>query len=52
MKKLIMFFLFYLVLKPLIKENYKKRKAGLEPDEWYWADSLAVRYGYFVRSKD
>ena len=49
MKKLLMFPVFHLLLKPLIKRNYKLRKAGLAPDEWYWADALAVRYGYFVK---
>jgi hypothetical protein len=51
MKKFLMFFIFHLALKPLIKSNYRKRKEGLEPDEWYWADSLAVRYGYFVNAE-
>jgi hypothetical protein len=48
MKKLLMFPMFYLLLKPLIKRNCKLRKAGLAPDAWYWADALAARYGYFV----
>jgi hypothetical protein len=48
MKKILMFFAFYLALKPLIKYNYKKRKDGLELDEWHWADDLAAKYGYFV----
>lgn len=46
--KALMFPVFHLLLKPLILINYKQRKAGLKPDEWYWADQLAVKFGYFV----
>ncbi len=46
--KLLMYLPFHLVLKPLIKRNYRMRNAGLLPDEWYWADKIAVHYGYFV----
>jgi hypothetical protein len=35
-------------LRPLIKENYRKRLAGEIPDEWFWADKLALRWGMFV----
>jgi hypothetical protein len=48
MKKLLLFPVFHLLLKPLIKRNYKLRKAGKVPDAWCWADALAARYGYFV----
>lgn len=44
MKKLI----FVLVLRPLIERNYRLRQEGKKPDEWYWADALAVRWGYFL----
>lgn len=44
MRKLI----FVAVLKPLILRNYRLRAAGKLPDEWYWADHLAMRWGYFV----
>lgn len=40
--------IFALVLRPLIRRNYRLRQAGLSPDEWYWADRLAVSWGYFV----
>ncbi len=52
--KILMFLPFHLILKPLIKRNYRLRFKsamngdGKHPDEWYWADSLAVKYGYFV----
>lgn len=62
--RLIMFPIFHLILKKLIKENYKKRVItkicrtyhipictidGKEyEDKWYWADSLAANYGYFI----
>ena len=35
-------------LAPLIERNYRLRAEGRLPDEWYWADRLAVRWGYFV----
>lgn len=38
--------IFYHVLRPLIKRNYRMREAGLLPDEWYWADRLALSWGY------
>jgi len=53
-KRLAMGVLFYCVLKPLIKRNYKNRMKsaaageGKHPDEWYWADKLAARSGYCV----
>jgi hypothetical protein len=56
-KKIIMFLPFYLILKPLILINYRKRvksavcEDGKNPDEWYWADLLAVNCGYFVKPK-
>lgn len=40
--------IFFMVLRPLIKRNYKLRELGLKSDEWYWADKLAMRWGYFV----
>jgi len=52
--RIIMFLPFYLILKPLIKRNYKlRRKSAISedskyPDVWYWADIIAVEYGYFV----
>lgn len=48
MIKILMFFIFHLALKPLIKANYAQRSAGDAPGEWYWADDFAARYGYFV----
>tara|TARA_R110000803_G_scaffold115793_4_gene184348 strand:+ start:5345 stop:5521 length:177 start_codon:yes stop_codon:yes gene_type:complete len=48
-KKALMFPVFILVLRPLIIRNYKLRRLGLLPDEWYWADSIACKYGYFIK---
>lgn len=45
----LIFLPFHLALKHLIKRNYEMRRQGLLPDEWYWADRIAARYGYFVR---
>jgi len=49
-KKVLMFPVFYLVLRPLISRNYRLRREGNLPDEWYWADVLAIRYGYAITS--
>jgi len=46
--KIVIFPVFHLLLRPLIKRNYRLREQGLVADEWYWADRLAVKYGYFV----
>ena len=54
MMRIIIWPVFHLILKPLIKRNYKLRRKsaltgdGKHPDRWYWADTLAVKYGYFV----
>ncbi len=40
---------FETVLKPLIWRNYAQRRRGELPDEWYWADKLAVSWGMYVR---
>lgn len=39
---------FKTVLRPLILRNYRLRAEGKLPDEWYWADSLAVSWGFYV----
>jgi hypothetical protein len=39
---------FYLILQPLILRNYRLREEGKLPDEWYWADHISARMGYFV----
>jgi len=39
---------FVLILCPLIQRNYRQRAEGKAPDQWYWADSLAVSWGYLV----
>lgn len=37
--------IFRFVLVPLIRRNQRLRAAGRWPDEWYWADLLAARWG-------
>lgn len=37
----------HLILRPLILIDRMFRKWGLKPDHWYWADKLAVSWGYF-----
>ena len=55
MRAILMFLPFWLVLRPLIKWNYRQRFEsamtgdGKHPDVWYWADTMAVKYGYFVK---
>lgn len=44
------FLAFHLFLKPLIKANYRARAEGRLPDEWFWADEIACRWGYFVEA--
>lgn len=34
------------ILAPLIRINYRARSDGDLPDEWYWADNLALKWGY------
>jgi len=38
--------IYKIMLKPLILRNYRMRRAGLLPDEWYWADRKALDWGY------
>lgn len=47
-KKFITYPLYKLILEPLIKKNYHKRKEGKLPDKWHWADELGVRFGHFT----
>lgn len=55
-KRVVMFPVFHLILKPLILRNYKLRELsaisgdGKYPDEWYWADKIAAKCGYFVET--
>lgn len=47
-KQYMKYLAFHLLLKPLIRRNYKLRAAGVLPDQWYWADKLACKWGYSV----
>lgn len=42
------YLIFKLILSPLIKRNYKLREQGKIPDKWYWADEIALKWGYCV----
>ena len=44
--------IYRLILRPLIKRNYAMRERGTAPDVLYWADSLAVSWGYFTELVD
>ena len=54
-RRIIMFPVFWLILRPLIKRNYRLRYRsalngdGKYPDQWYWADVIAAKYGYFTK---
>ena len=39
------FVLCWLLLRPLVKRNYRLRAEGKLPDEMYWADRLMFRLG-------
>jgi len=39
---------FRLVLVPLIRRNQRLRAAGQLPDEWHWADLMAMRWGLLM----
>jgi hypothetical protein len=43
------YIIYHLILKPLIKRNYRLREEGLLPDEWYWADEIASNWKYLTR---
>lgn len=43
--------IFRLILVPLIRRDLLLREAGKRPDEWHWADLLALRWG-FIEHKD
>jgi len=45
MKRLI----FMAILQPLILANYWLRQRRLIADKWFWADKLALGWGYSVK---
>ncbi len=44
--------IFWTVLRPLIVVNYRLRRMRLLPDEWFWADKLAISWGFFFQLPD
>lgn len=38
-----------LILYPLVYRNYRLRREGKLPDEWYWADAKLASWGYLKR---
>jgi hypothetical protein len=40
------FMIFAHILAPLIERDQRLRAAGKRPDRWYWADRIALRWGY------
>jgi len=47
--RFIRWFVFRAFLVPLILWNYRERRLGNLPDEWYWADKLAINWGYAIK---
>jgi len=43
------YILFHCFLKSLIVKNYRLRMMKKIPDEWYWADKLAMEWGYTAK---
>ena len=42
------FVAYLLVLRPLIRHDYRLRKKGKRPDRMHWADALACQWGHFT----
>jgi hypothetical protein len=40
--------IYTLILEPLILRDLRLRDQGIRPDRWYWADRLAVRWGFLA----
>ena len=38
--------IFRFILVPMIRRDLRLRMAGKRPDEWHWADLLAMRWGF------
>ncbi len=38
--------IFYAILRPLIFANYWLRQRHILADKWFWADVLAVKWGF------
>lgn len=45
-------FIFENILLPLMRRNFRARALGLAPDEMYWADALAMRWGFLAEYPD
>lgn len=44
--------IFHLILSPLIRANYWLRFHRFAPDKWFWADALALSWGYSVKFRE
>lgn len=42
---LLKFAIAWAVFRPLVKRNYRLRRQGKLPDEWYWADAYLLTWG-------
>lgn len=38
--------IFWIVLRPLIAGNYWLRRRHMIADKWFWADELAISWGF------
>lgn len=43
---------YLVVLRPLIRWNYWLRYHRFAEDRWYWADSLALGWGFWDHTED
>jgi hypothetical protein len=48
MLDLMRWLVYWVVLFPIIKRDYRLREAGERPDLWHPADMLACRWGYYT----
>lgn len=48
-KRAIQFLVWRLFLRPLIEVDLKLRQWGLREDRVFWADRIAMNWGYFGR---
>lgn len=48
LKRILIWPIYMLVLRPLINHNYKLREQGKLPDEFYWADEIAANHLFFT----
>ena len=46
------YLIYYLILRPLIKRNYRLRGLQKPQEKWYWADKIAYDWGYWTEAEE